>query len=55
MREESRRTPLPELLNTVVQSSGLEMVFAALPDGERRRGFPRKYSVFYDKVERKHQ
>ncbi|MFR7742401.1 MAG: hypothetical protein ACLU3I_03205 [Acutalibacteraceae bacterium] len=24
MREESRRTPLPELLNTVVQSSGLE-------------------------------
>ncbi|MBQ4902788.1 hypothetical protein [Alistipes dispar] len=25
------------------------------PDGGRLRGFPRKYSVFYDKVERKHQ
>ena len=38
MRAESRRTPLPEFLNAVVQSSGLETVFSALPDGERRRG-----------------
>ncbi len=46
MREESRRTPLPELLNTVVQSSGLEMVFAALPDGERRRGSLAAFASF---------
>lgn len=38
MRAESRRTPLPEFLNAVIQSSGLETVFSALPDGERRRG-----------------
>ena len=46
MREESRRTPLPELLNTVVQSSGLEMVFAALPDGERRRDSLAAFACF---------
>ena len=46
MREESRRMPLPELLNTVVQSSGLEMVFAALPDGERRRGSLAAFASF---------
>ena len=38
MRAESRRAPLPEFVNTVVQSSGLETVFSALPDGQRRRG-----------------
>ena len=46
MRGESRRTPLPEFLNTVVQSSGLETVFAALPDGERRRGSLAAFASF---------
>ena len=46
MREESRRTPLPEFLNTVVQSSGLETVFSALPDGERRRSSLAAFASF---------
>ena len=36
MRRESRRAALPELLGTIVQSSGLEAVFASMEDGESR-------------------
>ncbi len=46
MREESRRTPLPEFLNTVVQSSGLEAVFTALPDSERRQSSLAAFAAF---------
>ena len=36
MRRESRRAALPELLDTIVQSSGLETVFSSMEDGEGR-------------------
>lgn len=36
MRTESRRMPLRELVGLVIDSSGLEQVFAALPDGAQR-------------------
>ena len=46
MRAESRRMPLPEFLHMVVQTSGLETVFSALPDGERRRGSLAAFEAF---------
>ena len=46
MREESRRMPLPEFLNAVVQSSGLETVFAAMPDSERRQSSLAAFASF---------
>lgn len=36
MRLESRRAPLRELVGTIIDSSGLEQIFAALPDGAQR-------------------
>lgn len=37
MRRKSRLMPLPEFLQTVMQSSGLTAVISALPDAQRRR------------------
>lgn len=46
MRRESRRAALPELLNTIVQSSGLETVFSAMEDGARRSRNIAAFSAF---------
>lgn len=46
MRRQSRLVDVPELLQTVIRTSGLEDVFAALPDAERRQADLAAFSAF---------
>ena len=46
MRRQGRLVDVPELLQTVIRTSGLEDVFAALPDAERRQADLAAFSAF---------
>ena len=46
MRRQSRLVDVPELLQTVIRTSGLEDVFVALPDAERRQADLAAFSAF---------
>lgn len=46
MRTESQRLELAELVRTIIRTSGLESVFAAMPDGVRRLGNLEAFEAF---------